>query len=428
MIFLSFTDFFIPVIILLGLATITSILLSVFRLRFLPIFAVEIVIGILISPWFNQYMTELNMTAFVDGLYVIGLSLLIFLSGYEVDFDSFKDFNVNEDKICAKCKHRKCHHCKHINTFRTIILITALTYAASIVISLFFGKYFLQDKLIGIVLLTLVFSSTFAGFVVPIIFNEGLHNTVIGNILSAIANLSEALSILFLTILMIAVDVDPQFWLIIVSVIFVLIIFRVFKKYKIGSSLSKLTQGIDHLATRAIIVLILVLVLLSDLSGGEYIFGAFLAGMIVRQAQFSEKTIKGLMRIIYGVFTPMFYVIIGTRINILEFFRDGSSWLLVIYLFIGLLLAEIPMFLLLKHYRLSTVLPSMVLMGCTVIVPIAVAHIGGPEGLGVFSETFSQSLFLAGSLVCVIGAIIFELNFPFGDYRKEVELITNENK
>lgn len=428
MIFLSFTDFFIPVIILLGLATITSILLSVFRLRFLPIFAVEIVIGILISPWFNQYMTELNMTAFVDGLYVIGLSLLIFLSGYEVDFDSFKDFNVNEDKICAKCKHRKCRHCKHINTFRTIILITALTYAASIVISLFFGKYFLQDKLIGIVLLTLVFSSTFAGFVVPIIFNEGLHNTVIGNILSAIANLSEALSILFLTILMIAVDVDPQFWLIIVSVIFVLIIFRVFKKYKIGSSLSKLTQGIDHLATRAIIVLILVLVLLSDLSGGEYIFGAFLAGMIVRQAQFSEKTIKGLMRIIYGVFTPMFYVIIGTRINILEFFRDGSSWLLVIYLFIGLLLAEIPMFLLLKHYRLSTVLPSMVLMGCTVIVPIAVAHIGGPEGLGIFSEAFSQSLFLAGSLVCVIGAIIFELNFPFGDYRKEVELITNENK
>ncbi|NLD26743.1 MAG: hypothetical protein GX661_05215, partial [Acholeplasmataceae bacterium] len=327
---------------------------------------------------------------------------------------------LNEENDCKICRHRKCRNCKQINTFRTVILITVLTYATSILVSLSLNNFMLKDKFIGIILLTLVFASTFAGFVVPIIFNEGLHGTVIGNILSAIANLSEALSILFLTILMIAVDIDAKYWLLILLLAVFVIVYRVFKKYKIGTSFGKITEGIDQLGTRAIIVLILVLVLMSDLAGGEYIFGAFLAGIIVRQAQFSEKVINGLTRIIYGVFTPMFYILVGTRIDIIHLISEPSSLLLVLYCFVGLLVAELPMLLLLKWYRLNTVLPSIVLMACTIVVPIAVSHIGGPEphGLGIFSETFGQALILAGSLVCVIGAIIFELNFPFGNYRK----------
>jgi CPA2 family monovalent cation:H+ antiporter-2 len=417
---LSATNFFIPIIILLGLSTISSIILSAFRLKFLPVFAVEIIIGIIIASWFNNYISGIGMAAIVDGIYVIGLSLLMFLSGYEVEFDAFRNFELNEENDCKTCKHRKCRHCKRINTFRTVILITVLTYATSILASLFLHNYLLKDKLIGIILLTLVFASTFAGFAVPIIFNEGLHGTVIGNILSAIANLSEALSILFLTILMIAVDINPKYWLVLLLIAIVVIAYRVFKKYKIGTFFGKITEGIDHLATRAIIVLILTLVLLSDLAGGEYIFGAFLAGIIVRQAKFSEKIINGLTRIIYGVFTPMFYILVGTRIDIISLVSDPSSLLLVLYVFIGLLVAELPMLLLLKWYRLNTVLPSIVLMACTVVVPIAVAHIGGPEphGLGIFSETFGQALILAGSLICVIGAVIFEINFPFGNYRK----------
>ena len=133
-----------------------------------------------------------------------------------------------------------------------------------------------------------MFASTFAGFVVPILVNENLHGTVIGKILSAIADLSEALSILFLSILMIAKNIEPKYWLIILTIFIILVIFRAFKKLKIGKVFGKITAGIDHLATRVIIVMILLLVLLSDLSGGEYIFGAFLAGIIVRQAQFSE--------------------------------------------------------------------------------------------------------------------------------------------
>ena len=73
---LQVTGFFIPIIVLLGIASLTSIIISAFKLRFLPVFAVEIFVGIAIASWFNKFMLDLNMTAVVDGIYVLGLSLL----------------------------------------------------------------------------------------------------------------------------------------------------------------------------------------------------------------------------------------------------------------------------------------------------------------------------------------------------------------
>ena len=90
-------------------------------------------------------------------------------------------------------------------------MITVLTYLASLVAAFFLTPFMEAKKGIGIILLTLLFASTFAGFVVPILVDEGLHETVVGKILSAIANISEALSILFLTVLMIATDIDPKY-------------------------------------------------------------------------------------------------------------------------------------------------------------------------------------------------------------------------
>lgn len=420
------TGFFIPVIILLGIACLTSILISALKLKFLPVFAVEIFVGIAISAWFNKFIVEMNLSTIVDGIYVLGLSMLMFFSGYEVDFEDFKDFDLNQDNDCKTCKNRRCRRCKHINTFRTVILITVLTYVASLIAAVAMTPFMEERKAIGIILLTLLFASTFAGFVVPILGNEGLHGTTIGKILSAIANLSEALSIIFLTVLMMVIDIEAKYWLMLLTIVLVFVCFQIFGKLSIGKRIGRIAEGVDHLATRVIIVLILLLVLLSDFSGGEYIFGAFLAGMIVRQAKFSKNVIRGMEQIIYGVFTPMFYIIVGTNINIVELFSHPSSFLLVALIFACLLLVEAPMFILLKWFRLNTVLPSIMLMACTVVVPIAVVHIGGEHGLGIFSQQFSQCLILASLLVCIIGSILFEINFPFGNFRHGVKEVASE--
>ncbi|MDD4077847.1 MAG: cation:proton antiporter, partial [Bacilli bacterium] len=306
---------------------------------------------------------------------------------------------------------------RHINIFRTALFISILTYLFSVIISIGINRFFANNQILGIILLAFVFASTFAAMVVPILHNENLLETVIGKIIATIANLSEIVSIGFLTVLMIALEVDRKYAVIFLLLAIILVLYRVIRKYKIGKIFDKIAEGIDHLVTRVIIVLILFLVFLSDYSGGEYILGAFFAGMFVRHTQFSEEVVTSLSRIIYGVFAPMFFILVGTRIDILHFIQDVSNIWLVVILFFAYLLVELPVLMLLKWYNLNTIIPSMVLISCTVIVPIAAGHIGLSHNL--FSETFSQAMILASILVCILGTILFKIEFPFGNYKKK---------
>lgn len=398
------TQFFIPIIILLGLASLFSLLISVFKLKFLPAFAIEILIGVMISHWFNRYMVDINMTSFVDGLYTLGLVMIMFLSGYDVDFELKGDFETGK--------------LRHISLIKTTILILILIYAVSMVSAVFYLNH-LTNKVVGVILLGLIFASSFAGMIVPIIHDGGLSHTVIGKLISAIANFSEALSIIFLTILMIAMRVDRQYAIILLLVGVVLIAFRLLKKFKIGKFFDKFTEGIDHLPTRIVFVMLLAMVFLSDLSGGEYILGAFVTGIFVRYSGFSTKIIDSLTRIIYGVFAPMFFILVGTRIDIFEFFAHPEWLLVVLYIFITMMLVKLPVLYLLKCYKITTVVPSMVLLSCTIVVSIAAGHVG--ESFGVFPREFGDSIILASILICIIGTILFQIRFPFGEYNKKIK-------
>lgn len=401
------TQFFIPIIILLGIASVTSILISFFKLKFLPTFAIEIVIGLIIAPWFNPFMQEIKMESVIHGIYHLGLVMIMFLSGYDVDFDVYNDYDVDKTRQ------------KHINIFKSVVLIISLIYAFSLGVSVLFTDHFVGNKILGIILLTIILSSTFAGLVVPLIHDEGLSHTVIGKLISTIANLAEALSIIFLTIFMIVLDVDKEYAIILFAIGLFLIAFRLFKKVKVGKLFSKVAEGIDHLPTRITFVILLVFVFLSDMAGGEYILGAFIAGIFVRYAGFSENIITSLSRIIYGVFAPMFFILVGTTIDITRFIADPSTLLLVLYIFVAILSVKIPVLYLLKCYKLNTVIPSIVLTSCTIIVPIAVREIN--ENLHIFSERFVEALILASLLICVTGTVLFKIEFPFGTYNAKTK-------
>ncbi|MGD9887484.1 MAG: cation:proton antiporter [Bacilli bacterium] len=398
------TQFFIPIIILLGLSSVFSLLITVFKLKFLPAFAIEILIGVVISHWFNGFMEDIEMVSFVEGLYTTGLVMIMFLSGYDVDFELNGNFETGK--------------LRHINLIKTTILILVLIYAGSFASSVFYLNYF-SNKLLGIIILGLIFASSFAGMIVPILHDGGLSHTVIGKLLSAIANFSEALSIIFLTILMIILKVDRQYAFILLLIGLILLIFRVLKKFKVGRFFENITEGIDHLPTRLIFVLLLTMVFLSDLSGGEYILGAFVTGIFVRYSGFTDKIMTSITRIIYGVFAPMFFILVGTRIDILEFFADPKWLLVVLFIFVTMLLVKLPVLYLLKCYKITTVVPSMILLSCTIVVSIAASHIG--ENLNIFSREFGDSIILASILICVIGTILFKVRFPFGEYNQKTK-------
>ena len=418
------THFFVPIIILLGFATIASILIKVFKLDFLPVFAIEILIGLVIANWFNGLMTDLNLTDFVHGIYTLGLSLIFFLGGYEVEFDIVDDIHINVETRAKDNNGNKITCVKTINILKVAVFLTVFSYIAALVVSVALSPYISGNKLIGIILLTLVFASTFAGLVVPILHDLDMHDSVIGKTLATIADLSEALSIIFLTILMIVVDVDKQYLFIFALILLIILGFGFFRKYNVGGFFGKFTEGVDHLATRVVIILVFVFVLISDMAGGEYILGAFVAGIFVRRAKFSKAVMHSLERIIYGIFAPMFYIIVGTTIDVASLISSWDSMKLVLLLIAALLIVELPVLYLLKWYNWKTVIPSLVLMSCTIIVPIAVKELN--HGLNIFSNQFVDALILASLLVCILGTIIFATRFPFGEVEKDIKVKAHE--
>ena len=83
------------------------------------------------------------MERVVQVLYVIGFVLLMFLSGYDCNYEVIK---------------RK----EEVPIVRTVVKMFLLMYLLSFGSSLFFMDYF-NNKITGIILMTLVFATTFAG-------------------------------------------------------------------------------------------------------------------------------------------------------------------------------------------------------------------------------------------------------------------------
>ena len=107
----------------------------------------------------------------------------------ETDFSVIKD-NLRSDGV-------------NIHPLTRSFIYLIISIILSFGLSFIFVKYINVDKVLGIILLTICFSSTFASFVNPIVHEHGDSHTTIGKIISTYATMSELLSIISLSIILI---------------------------------------------------------------------------------------------------------------------------------------------------------------------------------------------------------------------------------
>ncbi|HEY8445086.1 MAG TPA: cation:proton antiporter, partial [Bacilli bacterium] len=88
---MSETGFLIPVAILLGTSVLLSALISILKIKIIPNFVLEIIIGIVLGVVLKDYLADQKFTTITDGLYVVGFALIMFLSGFDADLDIIKD-------------------------------------------------------------------------------------------------------------------------------------------------------------------------------------------------------------------------------------------------------------------------------------------------------------------------------------------------
>ena len=404
-IYLSSTNFdlkvLLPIVILLGLAAIIPVILAICRIKFIPVLVIEILTGILLASFSSKefFVNNNELTPFMEGLYSIGMGILLFLSGLDTDFTVLG-------------KHKKGDSYLHISRLTTILL--------------FLG--FMNNKVIGVIVLTIIFCSTFASIVIPLVHEEGLSNSTIGKIISSYSTKAELLSIVALSILMMTLGMtkEQKPWLLLILVIILLIVY-IFSRYLKLSSFKKISDGIVHFGVRLTIALLLGLMILCSISGVEYILGAFLAGMVIKSAKPSETNIHKLEIIGYGIFVPIFYMLVGLKIGLLMPIQEIFKWenlSLILILFGMLIIVKIPFMYLCRWFNFSTVIQTTLFVACTLIVVIA------SEEFGVFTKKFMNALIIASSLTCIIPPILFDITKRFGYSKKEndIRIINPVNK
>lgn len=398
----------IPVVILLAISAIIPIILSIIHARFIPVVVVEIIAGFVLASFpkmQNIFMAGEDFSPMVEGLYVIGLSILLFLSGLDTDFS-----------VMYSKKEQKFKVSKLTNFLLILVIII------SVGMSFLFRQY-MNNQVTGIILLSIVLSSTFASTVIPLIHDNELGETTIGKIICSYATKAEFFSIMSLSVMMMVVGMTgeekPYLLLVLcIILIFVYISTRFFK----FNIFEKITDGIIHVGMRLIVALLLGLVILCSVSGVEYILGSFLAGMVIKFAKIDKNTIHKVEAVGYGIFVPIFSILVGFRVGMIMPISDFFKWnnlLLIIELFLALMIVKIPFMSLFKWFKTATVFQTMFFVTCTLIVSITV------EEFGVFEPQFANALIVASCLTCIIPPIIFDTTKEFGVSRYETEKNVN---
>ena len=238
---------------------------------------------------------------------------------------------------------------------------------------------------------------------------------------------------LFITILLIVIYIvsnsfalqnfgELDFRTTIVNFVFLLaiLIFIVKRFINIEKIFGKKIEGIVHLSTRVTVFVLLIAILLSDLGGVEYILGAFLSGMIIRALWPSHHANK-LESIGYGLFVPLFYILVGFKIGLLIMHTGRHDFLSLhtliqfLVVIVMMFLVRLPFLYLLRYYKVKTVFSSLFMTTSTIIVSIAVEHISSESML--LDEKFVTIFLIASVLSCLIPPILFGNSQDFSEAR-----------
>ena len=108
--------------------------------------------------------------------------------------------------------------------------------------------------------------------------------------------------------------------------------------------------------------------------------------MIIKTTKISHKSSEIFEAIGYGIFIPVFYILVGISVGTTLDFLKIDTLILILILFIALVATKLPFMLLYKWYPSKTVIPTMFIASSTIIVSLACEH------LGIFDKTFVNAL------------------------------------
>jgi Kef-type K+ transport system membrane component KefB len=282
----------------------TVLFAAAFRRFHLPWVLALITAGIVVGP-FGLELAEVTPT--LSFLSQIGLIFLMFMAGLETKFDSFKKLKYDIGWLSA--------------------LNSLIPLAAGVGLGYWFGFSMTASLLIGI-----IFMSSSIAVIIPTLESLNLSHTKLGKSIVASTIIEDVMSLILLSILL--QSVNPVTALPLPSFYFLLALIMIGFAYGLPKIRALIPNRRDEKdlfesEVRIIFALMIGVVVTFELLGLHPIIAGFFAGLVLSDSIRSEILMDKLRTMSYGIFIPVFFVVIGMETNI-QVFQDSLSVLSLI--------------------------------------------------------------------------------------------------
>jgi Kef-type K+ transport system membrane component KefB len=290
---------FLAVVVASALAATVATTIRIGSVTF-PVVVLELVFGVVLGP----HVIGLTVTPFIRFFSDLGLGMLFFFAGYEIDLHRIAGRPVELGMLGWG-----------VSLLIAYALGGALA-AAGIVLSLLYT---------GSALVT-----TAIGTLIPILSDAGEMETRLGTYLLAAGAVGEFGPVLLLTLIL-STQSTVHNTVILVAFIAVVVsvaLVAVRSSEKTIPLFERTLETSSQLAIRWIVVLVFALAFLAYQLGLDLLLGGFAAGMITRQL-LKERELPAfdskLTGIGFGVFVPFFFVVSGMDLDVQSLFGSPSG-------------------------------------------------------------------------------------------------------
>jgi len=375
MLVLSFNS----VLIIAAIAVVVPVVLGLLPRLPVPGAVLMVVVGIVVGP---SVLGWARIDAPVQVLAQLGLGILLFLAGLEIDVDRLRS---------------------------PLSRLAGIAFGVSAALGLFCaGLFWLAGEAHQPFLLAIILMSTSAGLLLPLLKDAGEATTEFGQLVMTAAALAEVVPILLLSLFFSAAAKTTADQLVSLAIFLALLVLigltltRVRRLSRLDRLLDRLEERSGQLRVRAALTLALACGVLAYRFGFASILGAFAAGLLVHLLEVSgrepnELFLAKLEGIGFGFLIPIFFISVGVGFNVKDLVNHPAT------------LAEVPLFLvaLLVVRGLPALLYRRVvggrraaaagLMQATTLTFVIVAAAIGQE-TGKLTSTTAAALVAAGLL------------------------------
>ena len=339
------------VLVIVGIAAVAGLVVMFISPKLaIPVVVVELLLGIVIGP---DVLDWAKIDPTTDFLGDLGLGMLFFFAGYEIDFDRIKGKPLR---------------------------LGVLAWVLSLVLAYGIGGILAAA---GVVLSYLYTGSAMAttaiGTLIPILKDGGEIKTRFGTYLLAAGGMGEFGPILLITLILSTTNPLHEALILVAFVVIAVVtgLLAVSSAWRGWPLVERTLETSSQLAVRLAVVLVFGLVALAAELGLDILLGGFVAGMITRLALRKREVgvlESKLTAVGYGLLIPFFFITSGMEFD-LDALTSSAEAVLKMIMFVGLFLVVrgIPALLLYRREFAAMRDRAALAFYCSTELPLVVA-------------------------------------------------------